>query len=221
MHYFANPSTPAVRAAMSAGHLGCMTTPAQGNRIPDRAKYAADNGKFGNGWPGDAAWFEWLTGTVERYGRERCVFATAPDEVCDPYATREHFERWRFPLLDLGVPIAFVAQDGCELERDLIPWGQFEWLFIGGSTEWKLGPAAAELARQARWHGEGVHMGRVNSRRRIRYAEAIGCDSADGTYIARGPDVNLPRALGWADELAASPAMFDEYERRASLFRVA
>jgi hypothetical protein len=41
-------------------------------------------------------------------------------------------------------------------------------------------------------------MGRVNSLRRLRYADAIGCDSADGTYIAHGPDINLPALLGWA-----------------------
>ncbi len=30
-----------------------------------------------------------------------------------------------------------------------------------------------------------------------RYAAAIGCDSADGTYLTFGPDVNLPRLLSW------------------------
>lgn len=42
-----------------------------------------------------------------------------------------------------------------------------------------------------------MHMGRVNSERRLRYADAIGCDSADGTYLAFGPDVNLPDVLAW------------------------
>lgn len=40
-------------------------------------------------------------------------------------------------------------------------------------------------------------MGRVNSLRRLRHAAAIGCDSADGTYLAFGPDRNLPRLLDW------------------------
>ena len=50
---------------------------------------------------------------------------------------------------------------------------------------------------EAKRRGKQVHMGRVNSARRYRYAEAIGCDSADGTYIAFGPDVNLPKVLAW------------------------
>ena len=73
MLYLATPSGPDVRAAMSAGHLGCMTTPAQGNRVPPGAWYAADNGRFGcdgkgRNWPGLAEWRAWLTRTVTRYG---------------------------------------------------------------------------------------------------------------------------------------------------------
>lgn len=41
-------------------------------------------------------------------------------------------------------------------------------------------------------------MGRVNSERRYRYALAIGCDSADGTYLTFGPDQNLPDVLAWS-----------------------
>jgi hypothetical protein len=68
---------------------------------------------------------------------------------------------------------------------------------IGGTTSWKLGPAAAALAAQARRRGLWVHMGRVNSLRRLRYAAAIGCQSVDGTFLAFGPDRNLPELLGW------------------------
>jgi hypothetical protein len=42
-------------------------------------------------------------------------------------------------------------------------------------------------------------MGRVNSLRRLRYAADIGCDSVDGTYLAFGPDQNLPTLLTWID----------------------
>ncbi|MFJ4828811.1 hypothetical protein ACIP79_02565 [Streptomyces sp. NPDC088747] len=42
---------------MSAGRIGCTTTPAQGSRIPQGALYACDNSKFGSDgkgryWPG-------------------------------------------------------------------------------------------------------------------------------------------------------------------------
>lgn len=50
-------------------------------------------------------------------------------------------------------------------------------------------------------------MGRVNSRTRLGIAEWFGCDSADGTYLAYGPDKNLPRLLRWLDELDRRPSL--------------
>jgi hypothetical protein len=42
-----------------------------------------------------------------------------------------------------------------------------------------------------------AHRSRVNSLTRLRYAVSIGCDSVDGTYLAYGPDRNLPALLRW------------------------
>jgi hypothetical protein len=64
-----------------------------------------------------------------------------------------------------------------------------------------LGPAAADLAAEARARGLTVHMGRVNSLRRLRYAAAIGCHSADGTCLTYAPQQNLPRLLSWLDQV--------------------
>jgi hypothetical protein len=100
-------------------------------------------------------------------------------------------------IRELGYPAALVAQDGLE---DLeVPWDEFDVLFIGGSTDWKLGPAVRELVAEAKRRGKHVHMGRVNSAKRFRYAESIGCDTVDGTYLTFGPSVNLPRLMKWFD----------------------
>ncbi|MFI1185809.1 hypothetical protein [Streptomyces californicus] len=50
-------------------------------------------------------------------------------------------------------------------------------------------------------------MGRVNSRVRMGIAEWFGCDSVDGTYLAYGPDRNLPKLLKWLDELDDQPSL--------------
>jgi hypothetical protein len=89
----------------------------------------------------------------------------------------------------------FVAQDG--LENLVTPWDDFDVLFIGGSTEWKLGGHVRALTAEAKDHGKYVHMGRVNSGRRFAYAQLIGCDSADGTTLAKFPDATLPDVLAW------------------------
>lgn len=176
-----------------------MTTPAQGNHLPEGARFACDNGKFGKGWPGTDAWFAWLTGTVEQYGAGRCLWAVAPDVPFDAVGTLAESRPWLARIRDLGIPAAFAAQDGSE--NDLIPWGGFDVLFLAGSTEWKVSPAAARLASEAKARGLAVHMGRVNSLRRLTIASTFGCDSADGTYLAFGPDKNLPKVLAWLTEV--------------------
>jgi len=202
MIYFANPSTPAVRAAMAAGRIGAVMSPAQGNRIPPDSLFIVDNGcgpgadgQPGGGYPGDRAYLELLARMSAR-ARRRCLFAVAPDVLCDPAATIERSARFVYRVRAwFGLPVALVAQDG--LEHLDVPWPWFDVLFLGGSTAWKLGPAARSLAAEAKGRRKHVHMGRVNSLRRLRYADAIGCGSADGTYLAFGPDVNLPPLLGW------------------------
>jgi hypothetical protein len=197
--YLANPTRTA-RASMTSGYLACITTPAQGNHLPPGCMIGADNGKFGKGWPGAAAWFAWLTAEIARYGADRFLFAVAPDVPMDAAATLAESRPWLARIAALGVKPAFAAQDGSE-QPGMIPWAEIGVLFLGGSTDWKLGPAARALTAQARARSIPVHMGRVNSRRRLRYAAAIGCASVDGTFLAFAPDVNLPKLLRWLDEL--------------------
>lgn len=178
---------------MKTNQLGYIDTPRQGNRRPAGVKWCADNGCFGKNYVGDAEWFAWLQLNAPDAGT--CVFATAPDVVGDAAATLERSAPWLPKIRELGYPAALVAQDGLE-HRD-VPWNSFDVLFVGGSTEWKLGPAARRLVGEAKRRGKHVHMGRVNSGKRWRYADAIGCDSVDGTFLAFGPDLNLPRLMGW------------------------
>lgn len=211
VRYCATPSSPETRAAMSAGDLGCMTTPAQGNRIPDRAMWAADNGRFGKGWPGADAWWLWLQRQVDEYdGPNRCLWALAPDVPFDAVGTLAESLPWLARIRSLGIPAAFAAQDGCDELG--VPWDEFDVLFLAGSTEWKIGPVAMALSIEARERGKTVHMGRVNSLKRLIRAEEFGCATADGTYLAFGPDKNLGRLTGWLDQIAAEyqPTLFGE-----------
>jgi len=212
--YLATPSSPEAREAMSAGVLGCMTTPAQGNRIPDGAKWAADNGRFGcdgkgRNWPGYDRWWAWLVRQVDTYdGENRCLWALAPDVPFDAAATLAESRVWLPRIRALGIPAAFAAQDGCDQLG--LPWDDFDVLFLAGDTAWKVGPVAEALTAEAKRRGKQVHMGRVNSADRLRLAAEFGCDSADGTYLVFGPDINLGRLLGWLDGIAAGwqPALF-------------
>lgn len=194
MIYFTNPTgSPAVHEAIRNGTLGFIATPAQGNARIANVTWCADNGCYGKGYPGDSAWLRWLE--KHAVDANTCSFATAPDVVGDAKATLARSMPMLPIIREFGYDAALVAQDG--LEAHNVPWEAFDVLFIGGSTEWKLGEHALKLVREAHWYGKGVHMGRVNSHRRYKYAKHIGCDSVDGTYLTYGPDKLLPNLLKW------------------------
>ena len=194
--YLSTPSSPAVREAMSAGLIGCMTTPNQGNRIPAGAWWAADNGKFGSHYVGDDAWLSWLCKKVRLYGHDECLFAVAPDVPFDAAATLASSLKWLAMIRALDIPAAFCAQDGAH-EPGMVPWSEFDVLFIAGSSAFKEGEHARALAAEAKTRGKRVHVGRVNSQRRLRIAEGYGADSCDGTFLRYCPDTNLPKILQW------------------------
>lgn len=83
-------------------------------------------------------------------------------------------------------------------------------LFLGGTTEWKLGPDARAITADARERGVWVHMGRVNTLRRITQARDMGCSSVDGTTLTFGPDVNLPQLLRWMADADREPMLWEQ-----------
>ena len=182
MLYLATPSTQAVRDAMVAGLLGQMVTPNSGNVLEPGVLWALDNGCFGDQWRED----RWRA-TLERHAdAPDCLFAVVPDVVCDADATAARWDRYVDTVTGYGYRPAFVTQNGC---RE-IP-AEAAAVFTGGDDTWKLSDEAQALAAGTRWS----HMGRVNTLRRLRFAFFHGYDSVDGTILAFGPDVNLPRLL--------------------------
>jgi len=199
--YFANPTGKAVNKMLD-GTLGYIDTPRQGNKRPDGVVWCADNGCFNEKTFTEEHWWGWLTS--QAHDTEKCMFATAPDVVGDHDATLKRSAPWLPKIRELGYKAAFVAQDGSTPETT--PWGTFDALFVGGSTEFKLGSAARDMIFAAKDRGMWVHIGRVNSRKRYRMFANLehegkpACDSCDGTYLVFGPDVNLPKLLGWVEE---------------------
>lgn len=146
-----------------------------------------------------------------RHARRRCRFIAAPDRLVvqpdgrtvigDAAGTLDQFGTWADEVHAAGFPVALVAQDGLETMLDRVPWSDVDALFLGASTGWKEGDAAARCVGEAARRGKLTHMGRVNSERRLRIADSFGCDTVDGTYLRFGPDVNLPKLLRWLGAL--------------------
>ncbi len=204
--YLTGASNPGVLAVAHAANIGLMAQPFSGHHapIPQWPCWAADNGCFSTGTAFDVARF---FAFLARYAahRDRCLFAVAPDVICDHAATLARSLPVLPALRALGYRAAFVAQNGITVETT--PWGAFDALFIGGDDPFKSAPETIRLIQAARKRGLWVHAGRVNSLRRLRAMAQFGCHSADGTFLKYGPDVNLPRLLGWLDVLQRQPAL--------------
>jgi hypothetical protein len=137
--------------------------------------------------------------------RGRPLFVTVPDAVADSRTTARLWGVWAHAVRRRGLPLAFVAQNGCDHPCMSPPWHEFDAVFIGGDTAWKLGPEARRIVRICKEHGKQVHMGRVNTQRRLRYAESIGVDSVDGTKWTKWRDTYLDEGLRFLDRVPAPP----------------
>lgn len=168
-------------------NIGHLVTP-RSRWLPDPAYvWAADNDAY-SGF--DPVAYRRMLERIE--GIEGCMFVTLPDVVGDASATFDMADVWIHELLS-RFPLGLVAQDGMTV-TDVDWWSAaIDCLFVGGTTEWKMGRDAARLVARAKELGLLVHMGRVNSAQRLRYAMALGCDSVDGSSMAQFTLTHLER----------------------------
>lgn len=194
-----------IRPELNHPMLGWMLTPDVGNVVPPTGYWAYDNACFKH--PDDFN-FERFEHDLRRrmaYAGDRLLFVVTPDKPFDADGTIARFDEYKVRMRKLGAPIAFVTQNGMQVED--LPWNDFDALFVGGSTEWKFDSESAALIKEAKRRGKWVHVGRVNSLRKLRWAESLGCDSVDGTFLARAPRINWPRMLAWFAAFRLQPIM--------------
>lgn len=186
-----NGATKTMRRLLPHENLGVLITPKAGNRAHWWLKdtlWAIDNGAF-SGFDREA-----FLRLLHRCSvNKSCLFVAAPDCVGDAIKTRTMFDEWHEPITDMGFPVAYVLQDG-QRSQDM-PWNDCQAVFVGGSTEYKLGRDAVRLIREAKERGKWVHMGRVNTMRRVRFAITAGVDSIDGSQFSWFSDTYIPKFL--------------------------
>lgn len=175
-------------ATRHADRLGHLATPRDRNRTEALARtglpLAADNGC----WSGfDPAAFRRMLRRLRAHPSP--LWVACPDVVGDARATRALWPEWEAEVRGHGLTPCYVLQDG----QESLDLPEARAYFVGGTTAWKLGPAAADLVAEARARGAWVHMGRCSTLRRLGWALRLGCDSVDGTAFSR-----FPCRLEWA-----------------------
>lgn len=204
--------------------------------IADNGKFSPTRAEKGIPWD-EEGWWNFLVKNVDK--AHLAVFATAPDVVNwveypngkkgpmgDAAATLVESARWYDKIRELGYPVALVAQDG--LDPADVPWDKIDAIFVGGSDDYKVGtappprvralkadgtplgiPGSIGVVQEAKRRGKWVHIGRVNSLARYRFARLVGADSVDGTYLKYKPSETLPQLLSWLAEPVSEMAQSD------------
>lgn len=127
---------------------------------------------------------------------DRARWLALPDIVEGGLRSLELTLAWLDKLRGHPSILLVVVQDGIEPHDVAGLLGPQVGLFVGGSTDWKLQTAEAwgQLAAAC---GCWLHIGRVNSAKRMFLAIAAGAHSVDGTSVSRFADT-MPLLRGAA-----------------------
>lgn len=156
--------------------------------------YAVDNGAFAHWYNYRRNWDdglhdEWLKAIAKVQKLHKPLWVLAPDVVMDSRRTLELASIYAPILHKAELPVAIALQEGVEYNSVLE--FQPQWVFIGGSTEWKL----EQIVPVCRYFSERnirVHVGRVNTAKRLKLCMGAGADAADGTSLNRYRSSTLP-----------------------------
>jgi len=146
-------------------------------------RYALDNGA----WTAHFSRIPWdqdaFLRTVTQLGAG-ADFLVLPDIVGGGKASLKRSLTWLPYLLGSTRQLLIPVQDGMTV-ADVTPYiGGNIGIFVGGTTDWKLRTIGqwGALAAQEKCY---VHVGRVNTARRIARCHAAGVHSFDGTSVTR------------------------------------
>lgn len=120
---------------------------------------------------------------VERFGA-RASWVVLPDIIAGGHESLGRSLAWAQWCLDRVERVLVPVQDGMDPARVGEHLGDRVGIFVGGSTEFKeqtSGPVWGALSRS---RGCWLHVGRVNTCRRIFICQDAGAHSFDGTSVS-------------------------------------
>lgn len=176
--------------------------------VIDGRPWACDNGCFGGLHP------QRFLALLERHRAwaHEAAWLAVPDVVADAAATVAQWRTWAPWVADYGYRPAYVLQDG--EDGRTVPWSECAAVFVGGSTDYKVGPVAERLCHEAHRRGKLVHVGRVNTRGRWRYCqEVLGAHSVDGSGFSKWGAHIKGRAAQWRQHVQRHPSLLRALRR--------
>lgn len=164
--------------------------------LVENSVWAVDNDCYSQGDNFDFnTWLIYLNRIKDWPGDNK--FVTVPDVVGNADATHKRWLEFAPEMKKFDMPMAYVAQDGLKDLPDI----DFDALFIGGTTKFKMGQDVARLIKLAKANEKWVHVGRVNSLTRIKHFYLLGADSIDGSAWIRNPSSLTKRYLPYLQSL--------------------
>jgi len=166
------------------GNVGHLYSPSRRTRPTPVLPYLLDNGAFSafsNGKPWDTDSF---IAHVEYYAFKalRPIGVVVPDVVADAAATFEKWSYWSPILRDkYHLKLYLAVQDGMTVDEVTSLEPQPDAIFVGGTTEWKWQTVPIWCK-----HFNTVHVGRVNSLKKLEFCQAHGVSSCDGSGWFKG-----------------------------------
>jgi hypothetical protein len=199
-----------VRTGYLAGRfpskIGHLFSPG-GERGPlEFIPYSLDNGAYGaylarKEWDCEA-WVRLLDWA--NISGQTPLWAIVPDVVGNKVATLRNWSQHAGTVARYGWKLAFAVQDG--MVPNDVP-NDADVIFVGGSTEWKWATVGLWCANFPR-----VHVGRVNTYRRLWQCHDLGAESIDGTGWMRGDQVQYRGLLAYLEESTGSRHRVTQYE---------
>jgi hypothetical protein len=137
------------------------------------------------------------------------AWVAVPDSVGNHSETLRMFhgwsDMWSGEIGFIPFPLAFVLQNGAAVSS--VPWDEIAAVFVGGDDDFKL-KMCSPLVEEAKHRRKIVHVGRVNSLKRLRYAMELGADTVDGSGFSMFPNKKIPRAVRFIERNACERLLF-------------
>lgn len=145
--------------------------------------YALDNGAWTAHQIGETFDAPAFTRAIDKLGAG-ADFIVVPDIVEGGLPSLDFSMAWIDELMTVGPRLLIAVQDGMTPRHLTGVVSDKVGIFVGGSTDWKLSTLMS-WGRFARSQGLYLHVGRVNTCRRIAHCAASSADSFDGSSVSR------------------------------------